>query len=188
MVTETIVRDLMRPVAEFPRISQDATFGEAVAALDEARADFTAGRAKQFALLVEDERGRIIGKVSPMDVIQGLEPGYLKMIDSSGLRFKDVNYVVETMRQKARLWVRPFDDLCLSAKTFKVKEFMRLPVESTRIKATDSMDTAFHHFLSGRHDSLFVVDGDAVSGILTFSDVYREVSRRITEVCEMSPE
>lgn len=187
MVTDTIVRDLMKPVEDFPRISREATFGEAVAALEKARVEFSAGRAKQFTLLVEDGKGKVIGKVSPMDVLQGLEPGYLKLIDSSGLRFKDVNYVVETMREKARLWAKPFEDLCQSAGRLKVADIMRLPRQSTLIKAVDSLDAAFNHFLAGRHDSLFVMDGDTVVGILSFSDVYRAVSQKIIDSCVMSP-
>lgn len=188
MVTNTIVREFMTPVEDFPRISQDATFKEAVAALEKAREEFSAGRAKQFTLLVDDGTGRIIGKVSPMDVLRCLEPGYLNVIDSSGLRFKDVNYVVESMRQKMKLWAKPFDNLCHNASERKVRDFMRRPAQSTRVKASDSMDTAFHHFLADRHDSLFVSDGDTVVGLLKFSDVYSAVSRQIVDVCVMSPE
>lgn len=188
MITNAIVRDMMTPVEDFPRIAQDATFGEAVAALDKARDEFLAGKAKQCALLVEDSQGKVIGKVSPMDVLQGLEPGYLNVIDSSGLRFKDVNYVVESMREKTRLWAKPFDDLCRTAGTLKVRDFMRRPALSTQVKVGDSMDTAFHHFLAGRHDSLFVVDGNTVTGVLKFSDVYRAVSKEIADVCVMSSE
>ncbi len=188
MVTNTIVREFMTPVEDFPRISQDAPFGDAVAALEKAREEFSAGKVKQFLLLVEDGQGRVIGKVSPMDVLLGLEPGYLNLIDSSGLRFKDVNYVVESMRAKARLWAKPFENLCQSATTRSAKDIMRRPVQSTRIKASDSMDAAFHHFLAGRHDSLFVMEGETVIGILKFSDVYHAVSKQIIDVCVMSPE
>jgi CBS domain containing-hemolysin-like protein len=188
MVTNTIVREFMTPVEDFPRVSQDATFREAVAALEKAREEFSAGRAKQFTLLVEGEKGQIIGKVSPMDVLRCLEPGYVNVIDSSGLRFKDVNYVVESMREKMNLWAKPFDDLCHTASNRKVRDFMRRPAQSTQVKASDSMDTAFHHFLADRHDSLFVTDGDTVVGILKFSDVYSAVSKQIMDVCVMSPE
>lgn len=183
MVERTVVRDLMTPVGNFPRISQDVTFGAAVAALDKAQEEFVAGRAKQRILLVEDEQGRIVGKLSPMDVMQGLEPGYVRMMDTDNLRFRDVDYVVRTMQEQTRLWAKPFEDLCKTAQDVQVREFLRKPSESTLIKAEDSLDAAFHRFVVGRHDSLFVKEGKELVGLLRFSDVYREVSRRIKDVC-----
>ncbi|WP_045222323.1 CBS domain-containing protein [Desulfonatronum thioautotrophicum] len=183
VVEKTVVRDFMRPVGDFPRISRDATFGAAVAALDKAQEDFVAGRAKQRILLVEDEQGRIVGKLSPMDVMQGLEPGYVRMMNTENLRYRDVDYVVRTMREQTRLWAKPFDDLCKTAQDVQVKEFLRTPSESTLIQVDDSLDAAFHRFVVGRHDSLFVKHGKDLVGLLRFSDVYREVSRRINDVC-----
>lgn len=182
-VEKTVVRNLMTPVGDFPRISRDVTFGAAVAALDKAQEDFAAGRAKQRILLVEDEQGRIVGKLSPMDVMQGMEPGYVRMMDTDNLRFRDVDYVVRTMQEQTRLWAKPFDDLCKTAQDVLVREFLRKPSESTLIKAEDSLDAAFHRFVVGRHDSLFVKEGKDLVGLLRFSDVYREVSRRIKDVC-----
>lgn len=59
------VRDLMRPIEEFPSISSQATFMEAAEALAEADKHFLAGRATQRILLVYDKAGKIVGKTSP---------------------------------------------------------------------------------------------------------------------------
>jgi len=34
-----------------------------------------------------------------------------------------------------------------------------------------------------KHDSLFVMDGKKLTGVLRFSDVYKEIGRRIKESC-----
>jgi predicted transcriptional regulator len=75
------VRDLMRPGEEFPRISSHATLAEVIKALEKAQKDFSFGRKSQRILLVHEDSGKIVGKISPMDVVQGLEPCYDK-IDS----------------------------------------------------------------------------------------------------------
>ncbi len=49
------VRELMRPVEEFPRISNQATFMEAVDALEKAEQEFSSGKARQRILLVYDK-------------------------------------------------------------------------------------------------------------------------------------
>ena len=49
------------------------------------------------------------------------------------------------------------------------------------VRTDDSMDKAFHLFVVGRHDSLFVTEGEAVVGVIRFSDVYREIVHTMTE-------
>jgi hypothetical protein len=43
------------------------------------------------------------------------------------------------------------------------------------------MDKAFHLFVVGRHDSLFVTDGKAIVGVIRFSDVYRKIVQTMRE-------
>jgi len=99
------VRELMRPVNEFPRISSHITFIEAVEALQKAQEAFRSGKAPQRILLVQDGAGKILGK-------------------------------------------------------------------------------AFHLFVVGRHDSLFVTEGGEIVGLIRFSDVYRKIAQTMKE-CPM---
>ncbi len=99
------VKELMRPVEEFPRISSQATFMEAVDALEKARQEFGSGKAPQRILLVYDKADRIVGKLSPMDVVKGLEPNYdriddLKAVSHYGL----TQSTLESMKEEFRLW------------------------------------------------------------------------------------
>ncbi len=58
------VRELMRPLDEFPRISRQDTFMEALEALEEADQGFQSDKALQRTLLVYDATGKIVGKMS----------------------------------------------------------------------------------------------------------------------------
>jgi CBS domain-containing protein len=179
------VRDFMVSVADFPSISEETTFSEAVLALEKHFDEFMAGKAKQYITLVHDAQNRILGKMTPLDVLRGLEPGYDKIIAPAKHSLAlAVDYVVETMAGQAMLWAKPFDDLCSRAQDVKVANFFTRPSENQTVQAGDSLNLAFHRFVIGRHDSLFVKEQGKLVGLLRFSDVYREVCRQIKYVCK----
>lgn len=164
------VRELMRPTDEFPRISNQATFMEAVAALEKADLEFKSGKAPERILLVYDGAGNIVGKLSPMDVVQGLEPNYANIDD-----LKATPYY-----QLIRMWHRPLGELCKKAYSVKIHTFIKMPTSDHIVKADDKMDSAFHLFIVNRHDSLFVQDGSYLVGLIRFSDVYKKIREIIT--------
>jgi len=176
------VRDLMQPTEQFPRISSQATFMEAVVALEEADRQFQAGRASQRILLVYDEAGKIMGKMSPMDVVQGLEPNY-ENIDAlkSMTHYHLAPSVVDSMKEEMLLWHRPLTELCSKATSVKIENFIKLPTPDHMVQADAKMDKAFHLFVVGRHDSLFVKDGEEIVGVIRFSDVYRKIVQTMRE-------
>lgn len=172
----TKVKDLMRPIQDFPRISSQTTLMEAVDALEKADEEFKAGKAPQRILLIYDKTGKIIGKMSPMDVVQGLEPNYERIDRLKDMpRFGLTETMLEGMKQELRLWVKPLSELCKKAYEVKIENFIKLPTPDHMVKADDPMDTAFHLFVVGRHDSLFVKDGNEIVGLIRFSDVYRKI-------------
>lgn len=173
------VKELMRPVDDFPRISIHATFMEAVDALEKAQLEFSSGKVLQRILLVYDEKGQIVGKLSPMDVVQGLEPNY-ENIDSLS-RYRLAKSTLESMKEQLRLWQKPLVDLCKKAYGMKIEQFIRLPSSDHMVNADDKMDSAFHLFVVGRHDSLFVKDGERIVGLIRFSDVYRKIAQTMRE-------
>ncbi|WP_028573934.1 CBS domain-containing protein [Desulfonatronovibrio hydrogenovorans] len=176
------IGDLMVGLKEFPTISREAFFHEAHTALEKAQENFLAGRSRYRTLLVEDDKGQVVGKLSPMDLIQGLEPKYTNVIDPNRLKFKDTMYVIKSMKQKV-LWDKPLDNLCQVAQHSKIKDFLKLPTEGHMVGKDDFLDDALHRFVVERHDSLFVVDGTKLVGLLLFADVYSYISNKIKESC-----
>ncbi len=183
---EEKVRDFMVPVKKFPMIPDSATFAGAILALEKAQEDFLAGRRETKILLVYDQDKKVVGKLSPIDVVRGLEPNYEKLIDESTHSYvRNFDYVIKAMREKAILWSKPLDDLCAKAKDVRVKDFLRRPSASQIVQADDTLNLAFHHFVIAKHDSLFVLEQQKLVGMLRFSDVYKEIIRRMKDVCRI---
>ena len=77
------VKDLAVPKDKYTTIQADSTLGEAVRRLQEARERARREdpvRHRDRAILVLDERGEIIGKLSMLNVLRGLLPRYDKYL------------------------------------------------------------------------------------------------------------
>lgn len=179
------VRELMRPIEEFPRISSQASFMKAVDALEKAQREFSSGAAPQRILVVYDEAGKIVGKLSPRDLVQGLEPNYdtidnLKTVP----HYRVGQSTLDAMKKEFRLWQKPLAEMCRKAYSVKIENFIRLPTPDHMVNGDDKMDQAFHLFVVGQHDSLFVKEGETIVGLIRFSDVYRKITQTMRE-CPM---
>ena len=180
------VKHYMVPIEKFPLIPDTATFTGAVIALEQAQEEYLSGKREQRILLVHDKDNKILGKLSPMDVARGLEPEFDKVIDTKSHAFiSNFEYMIKTERERATLWSRPLDDLCTKAKDIQIRDFMKPPHTNQVVRVGDTLNEAFHRFVVGRHDSLFVTDGNRLVGLIRFSDVYREIVRRLKEVCRV---
>jgi len=175
------VRDLMVPADRFPKISYRASFYEAVTALEIAQQKYMAGEARQRILLVEDDDHKIIGKLSPIDLLRGLETNYSRVVAEKTLSRYGFGNIWKTIQEDYNLWGDPFHDLCRKAAQVQIQDFLKGPSEGQTVGVDDLMARCFHLFVMNRHDSLFVVDGDRIVGLLRFSDVYREVVREMKE-------
>ena len=178
------VHDLMVPIDKFPKISSTARFYEALAILETAQKKYLAGEAEQRIVMVEDEEGNIIGKISPIDLLRGLETNYNRVNTKKVLSRFDLSFVWESLKKDYRLWENPFKDLCRKAEDVRVKDFIKPPSEEQSVGVADSMPKCFHLFVMNRHDALFVFDNDRIVGLLRFSDVYKEVSKTMN-ACQM---
>lgn len=175
------MRELMCPVEDFPRISSEVNFYDTLMALEKTQEAFKTGESKQRILLVEDQDGIIIGKVSPMDLITGLEANYEKIDKPETIYRWGLGYALESMKEDYRLWQEPLADLCRKSAEFKVETFATKPSKGHMVDIDDRMDKVFHFFAMARHDSLFVMEKDKVIGLLRFSDVYKKLSQQIKE-------
>lgn len=175
------IRELMAPTGDFPRVSSEATFYDTLMALEKSQEDFKSGKTRQRILLVEDQNGTVLGKVSPMDLMAGLEASYEKIDKPETIYRWGLGYALEAMKDEYRLWQKPLADLCSKAAELKVESFATRPAKGHMVDIDDSMDSAFHFFVMARHDSLFVMDKGNIVGLLRFSDVYKKISKEIKE-------
>lgn len=180
MNTQT-VKDLMVPLSGYATVSEDATLNEAVKALEKAQKNFDQTRDRHRAILITDKKNRIVGKLSQLDVIRALEPKYLKIDNPQSLsRFGySQDYLKYTLKEH-HLWEKAIDDICKKAAKLIVKNFMYTLTEGEFVEENASLNEAIHQLIMGHHQSLLVTRGKDIVGILRLTDVFREISNKIS--------
>jgi ferredoxin len=172
----TKVRELMRPIEDFPSISGELSLFEAMEALERVQEDYRTGKAPEIILLVRGKSGAVQGKISPMDIVKGLEPNYFQFGKEEHFPFDNIVMdAVEAMRSQVRLWQQPLSELCRKAWAVKIESFIEMPPREQMVDIDDCLPTAFDLFVITRQGSLFVVDGRNVVGIIRFSDIYNKI-------------
>ena len=175
------VKDLMVPLAEYATVSEDANLYAAVLALEEAQKKFRQDAYKHRAILVLAKNGHVVGKVSQLDVIKGLEAGYKKMGDFKGISHTGFSTeFIKSMVDKYDLWQKPLEDICRRAPHIKVRDVMYAPTEGEYVSEEATLDQAIHQLVVGHHQSLLVTkDGKEIVGVLRLTDVFQEVCEMI---------
>jgi CBS-domain-containing membrane protein len=180
------VKDLMVPLAEYATVNEEASLHAAVLALEEAQKRFRQDRYKHRAILVLDKSKHVVGKLSQLDVLKGLEGGYKKMGDFKGISHTGFSTeFIKSMMDKYDLWKKPLEDICRRSPHIKVKDIMYTPTEGEYVHQEATLDQALHQLVVGHHQSLLVTkDGKEIVGILRLTDVFQEVCELI-KVCQM---
>ena len=179
------VKDLMLPLAEYAIVPEEATLGEAIFALEKAQKEFDPSRHRHRAILVLDKDKKVVGKISMLDVLKGLEPKYGKISHMGMLsRAGFSSDFLQSMLDQHALWAEPFKDICSKAAKLKVRNFMYTPCEGEYVDEGATLSQAIHQLVMGHHHSLLVTRGDEIVGILRLSDVFREICEEI-KACEL---
>jgi len=176
------VKDLMVPLSEYATVSEKATLYDAVNELEKAQENFDHTRYRHRAVLVLDDQGKVIGKLSQLDVLKALEPKYNEMLDRRRLRsFGFTKDFMKSMLEDYKLFDSPLGDICRKAGEQSVTKFMYSISEGEYIAENAGLDEAIHQFVLGRHQSLLVIRGDAILGILRLTDVFAAVYHTMKE-------
>lgn len=177
-----MVKEMMIPLEDYATVSEEATLAEAVMALEEAQKKFACEKDAHRAILVLDGSGHVVGKVSQIDVIRGLEPRYSEvgiMRDTSRYGFSPE--FISSMLEGYGLWRKPMDAICRRAYDIQVKTIMYTPTAGEFVREDATLDQAMHMLVMGHHESLLVTRNEEIVGILRLSDVFRKVSDGIKE-------
>ena len=174
------VKDLMVPIEEYATVSAEMNLYSAVTALDEAQKKFRQDRYKHRAILVYDENKKIVGKLSQLDIIKGLEAGYRKLGDLKYLSRSGFSPdLIKSMLERYSLWRESLDDICRKGAKIKVRDIMYTPSEGEYVEEDASLAEAIHQLVIGRHQSLLVTRENDIVGILRLTDVFTEISGRM---------
>jgi CBS-domain-containing membrane protein len=171
-----MVKDIMVSLAEYATVSQDATLHEAVLALEKAQNAHVQNQYTHRAVLVYDDKGRIVGKLSQNDVLRALEPKYKDMGDMKGIT--RTGYTVEfiaSIMESQGLWRDPLANFCRKAAEMKVRSIMYTPVAGEYVKEGATLAEAIHQLIMGHHQSLLVTRNGEVVGILRLTDAFAAI-------------
>ncbi len=183
------VKELMVPLEDYTTISRDASLGEAIETLRNSRKQNmteSPDRPRDRAVLVLDDKNQVVGKLSPFEVLAGLEPKYERAAGMSAstrasARLGTAAHTIDAMLEEYSLWQKPLKNLVQKAATVKVSQLMRDLSRADRIEETESFNKAIHQIILGHHQSLIVTRQGEITGILRLSDVIIAVGDLIEE-------
>ena len=171
------VKDLMVPLSEYATVAKGRTLFEAVQALEKAQEEFDHTKYRHRGVLILDDEGLVIGKLSHLDALRALEPADQDeangLDELSQLGFSDK--FVRDISLKKRMQAEPLKELCRRAQTLKVEDFMQATAEGQCIDQEASLDLAIHQLVFGNHLSLLATKNDKIVGILRLADVFAAV-------------
>ncbi|NNG00335.1 MAG: CBS domain-containing protein [Desulfobacteraceae bacterium] len=170
------VKDLMVPLSEYAMVPKDASLYDAVLALEKAQEDFDHTRYRHRAILIADESGNVIGKMSQLDVLRALEPKYGELQDRHGLaRFGFTKKFMKSMLNHYHLWDGALEDICKKAANAPVSQYMYTPSEGEYVDEEAGLDEAIHQLVLGHHQSLLVTQSGSITGVLRLTDVFAAI-------------
>ena len=175
-----LIKELMVPLKEYATVSEDATLKEAVVALKQSQAVFDQNKYRHRAILIYNKNQRIVGKVSMLAVLMGLEPKYDQMLSDKGpAHLGFTRKFQRAMIEQLKLWEDPLEHICEKSAQVKVKSFMTPLKEGEFIELQANLNAAIHQLVLGHHQSLMVTENDKVVGVLRLTDVFDVVAEAV---------
>lgn len=179
------VKDIMISTSEYNTISKDATLHEAIVILGNAQDEYNQARSRHRAILVLNNEDLVIGKLSQIDVIRGLEPGYRDVKPPAELKHWALSKeTITNMMKDMQLWHHPLEDICKKSDRIYVRDIMYTPAEGEYVNQDATLDEAVHQLVIGHHLSLLVVENNNVIGILRLTDVFSSLVQVLNQ-CEV---
>ena len=176
-----LVKDLMVPAEECATVRHEETVREALQifkAMGKGQSTVQ-GSSECAALLVVDQGNRAIGKLSRTDIVMRLDPGYRTQGDSSAIAHTATAglspALLKSLVHRYSAWDESFEARCQSVLVLTVEECMYQPSSSGCVVDSDLLEVAVHKLSTSHHQSLLVVGTHGIVGILSLSDIFREI-------------
>lgn len=168
------VKELMLPIEQYATTPCNSTLREALLALSKAQLGLTNDRHHHRAVLVLDDQGKVVGKLTHWSILRALQPSVLSDDDHEKLARVGLSQeFIDTLAQQ-----HPFRGsmgrMCALASSIRVCDAMVPVVES--IDEDSRMINAIAEMVRLHIQSILVTRRGAVVGILRLSDVFEEVA------------
>ena len=171
-----IVKELMVPVEAYATVDSQATLREAVIALEKAQLTLDPSQHKHRAILVLDESGAVLSKITMKDILVALEPNYGKVEGTDVLERSGFSPdLIKSMLEDSALWTDALQFVRERANELNVVDFMRSPSEGEYIDENATLGEAIRQLVAYPYLSLLVTRSDEVVGILRLSDVFAKI-------------
>ena len=174
------VNQVMIPIANYVTVKKEDHLTEVLLAIEKQR-KAEQGHAHRDAIVV-DGSGNFVGKVTMIDIFRSLEPNYRKLLPEKSKQTLSDDFVRKAVKE-LNLWMEPVEDVCQRGSKVTVADAMHIPEKSEYIQEKDSLEKALSLFVMGVHQPLIVRNGDTVTGVLRFGDLF-EVIREGLLCCE----
>jgi CBS domain-containing protein len=181
-VENHLVKDLMVPISEYATVVVGTSLIDAVKTLDKAQEAYTMSKYEHRAVLVLDDEGHIVGKISQLRALKALEPDFKfgpEIEQLHAFNFSDT--YISQIRDLYRSHGEIVSEHSLrEASRKKVEEFMQTPSAGEYVAEDCNLDAAIHRLVAGTHLSLLVTREEKIVGVLRISDVFAVVFKEMT--------
>ena len=171
------IKDVMIQLPDYATVSEDDSLSDAIAVLKKSQQNST-HKYKHRAVLVFNRQGHITGKLSMFDIIKALEPKYRhfehpESFSGIGLSRFGLNHdFLKSLIGTFSLWDETLEELVRKALIIPVRDIMYSPAECEYVNIDRPISEAVHQFILGSHQSLLVLKGKRVIGVLRLSDIF----------------
>ena len=175
---EIFVKDVMLSLAEYATIGRGCTIEEALTELSKSKLGLTNNRHHHRAILVLDDDGNVIGKLSHWAVLKSLDSGALRNPDLDNLSHKGIpHFLIKMLKDDLFFFRGSLKSLCRAAARVKVEDAMVPVVES--IEENALLNDAIRQMVLGHIQSLLVTSSGQAVGIIRLSDVFETIADEI---------
>ena len=167
---EKTVREAMIPIEDYTTLNQDSTIKEAIDKLRESfLAKVSTSRIMETghrSILVFDNRGKIIGILAIIDLLQAIMPGYLSAPKPS---------TADSIQYSPMFWSGMFQREVIRLADKKIKDIMS-PAPLTIDAKANLMEAAYTMVYHAKR-RLAVMDSGEVIGIIREQDLFFEIEK-----------
>lgn len=174
-MNEIKVKDLMLSLNEYATVLANATVKEALEILSRSQEDLGSERHRHRAILVLDERGNVVGKMTYWSILRRLELRFFADEDYDALARMGISSVfIESIKDGFSLFQSDLTHLCQKVAKLKASDAMVKIEES--VDQETSLVEAIRLMVLGHWQSMLVRRDGVAVGILRLSDVFEAVA------------
>jgi len=167
------VKELMVPISDYATIHEDANMAEAMRAFESEIRRYGEAPYRHHSLVVLDDNRHVVGRLSQVDMMRALEPGYRELGESRWMGRTTLSLnMLQKLRDQLQLWEQPLAVMCKAIGDAKVKDYMQEPTEGEFVTENDTLNIAAHRIVMGHHHSLLVTRDKKIVGILRSTDLF----------------